>query len=81
MLSHRVASCPEQLAMTSQTKRRLLAFTEVRELTGLSRATVWRLERAGRFPRRRQITRGRVGWRADEIDAWVDTRAVVGEAK
>lgn len=29
-----------------------------------------RLERAGRFPRRRQIGPGQVGWLMSEIEAW-----------
>lgn len=53
---------------------RLLPFPEVRERTGLSRATVWRYERAGQFPARVQLTANRVGWRSDELATWIANR-------
>jgi prophage regulatory protein len=37
----------------------------------LSRRQIDRLEAAGKFPRRVQISSGRVGWLADEIEAHV----------
>jgi prophage regulatory protein len=43
----------------------------------MSRTTIWREECAGRFPRRRQLSRGRVGWLASEIDAFLRSRPVV----
>jgi prophage regulatory protein len=48
---------------------------ECRRITGLSRSTRWRLERAGNFPRRRKISPGATGWLASEIAAWVAERA------
>lgn len=45
------------------------------EVVPLSLQTLWRLEKAGRFPRRVQISEGRVGWYADEIAAWQEQRA------
>ena len=50
---------------------RMLRFPDVRALVGLSRSTVRRLERSGRFPRRRQLSPGTVAWRQDEIDEWI----------
>jgi len=40
----------------------------------LSDVTIWRLEKSGQFPKRRQLSPGRVGWLAAEIDAWVESR-------
>jgi prophage regulatory protein len=37
----------------------------------LSRRQIDRLEAAGKFPRRVQMSPGRVGWLADEIDSHV----------
>jgi len=48
---------------------------ECKRITGLSRSTRWRLERAGQFPQRRPISPGCVGWLLSEIDDWVATRA------
>jgi len=50
---------------------------ECRRITGLSRTTRWRLERAGQFPQRRPISPGCVGWLLSEIDDWIAARAVV----
>ncbi len=50
---------------------RLLSWPEVRDRVGLSRTSVWRLERAGKFPLRIPISPGRVAWRESEIDAFV----------
>ena len=47
---------------------------ELHGVTGLSRTTVWRLETAGDFPRRRQVTAQRVAWLAEEVLAWCRSR-------
>ena len=57
---------------------RLLRFPELHALVSLSRSTVWRMERAGSFPQRRQISARAVGWRESEIIAWIASRAVIG---
>jgi prophage regulatory protein len=44
----------------------------------MGRTTVWRLEKAGQFPRRRQIGSGIVGWLESEIDDFIRSRPVVG---
>jgi prophage regulatory protein len=53
---------------------RLMRFREVRERVGLSRSTIWRLERQGLFVKRRQLSRKTVGWPEDEVDAWLKGR-------
>jgi prophage regulatory protein len=47
----------------------------VKEETGLSRSTRWRLMKAGQFPQKVQLGPRAVGWRADDIIAWVNSRA------
>lgn len=49
---------------------RLLAWRQVRDLTGISRTTAWRLQNAGTFPKPVHISPGRVGWRESEVAAW-----------
>ena len=51
--------------------KELLLLSEVVDRTRLSDTTLWRLEKAGRFPKRIKIGFKRVAWRAHEIDAWV----------
>jgi predicted DNA-binding transcriptional regulator AlpA len=53
---------------------RYLPWDEVIELTGMSRSTLKRAIRDGGFPSPRKLTRGRVGFRQDEIATWVATR-------
>jgi prophage regulatory protein len=45
--------------------------------TGLSRTSVWRLEREGTFPKRRQLGTRSVGWVESEVEAWMKSREVV----
>jgi len=52
----------------------ILRAEDVQVLTGLSRVTIWREEREGRFPARVQLTGNRVGWYGNEIKAWIDSR-------
>ena len=54
---------------------RLLSWGMVKEITGLSRTTAWRRQKAGDFPLAVQITPGRVGWWQSELDAWKASRA------
>lgn len=54
---------------------RLLPWTKVRDLTGISRTTAWRLQKAGDFPPPVVISPGRVGWRESELEAWKASRA------
>jgi prophage regulatory protein len=53
---------------------RLLRFPAVRERTGLSRSTIWRLERSGLFPRHRQISLNAVAWSEKEIVDWIQAK-------
>lgn len=53
---------------------RLLRPRIVCERTGLSRTTLWRLERRGDFPRHRQLSTHAVGWLEEEVTAWICTR-------
>ena len=53
---------------------RILREPEVRRLTGVSRITRWRWEREGQFPKRLQLSTNVVGWREDEVLAWINSR-------
>ncbi len=59
---------------STQATNRFLREPEVARLTGLSRTTRWRLERAGRFPRKRRISENAVAWVAREIEIWMAER-------
>jgi predicted DNA-binding transcriptional regulator AlpA len=50
---------------------KLLRTAEVCRLTGISESTIRRLEHRDEFPKRVKISRGTVGWKSDEISAWI----------
>lgn len=58
----------------------LMSAADVQLVTGLSRVTIWRLERGGGFPARVQISPGRVAWHGNEIKAFIDSRPRVALA-
>jgi predicted DNA-binding transcriptional regulator AlpA len=53
---------------------RLLRTDEVLDLTGLSRSTIWRLERKKDFPSRIHLGPNAVGWDEDEVHSWIASR-------
>ena len=53
---------------------RLLRKPAVLERVGLSDTTIWRLERAGKFPKSIRISAGAVAWREADIEAWIAER-------
>jgi len=55
----------------------VLRLPEVERITGRSSVSIWRDERAGRFPKRRRIGVRAVGWLRSEIMAWLASREVV----
>ena len=57
---------------------RLLRRREVEELTGLSRASIYRLMRRGRFPLAVRVSATAVRWKASDITTWIESRPVVG---
>jgi len=54
---------------------RLLAWPRVKDITGLSRTTAWRMQKAGDFPPPVQVSLGRVGWWQSDLDRWKASRA------
>ncbi|MBI5427673.1 MAG: AlpA family phage regulatory protein [Nitrospinae bacterium] len=53
---------------------KILSRREVSRIIGAGVVSLWRWERAGHFPARIQIGPRRVGWRQDEIEAWIASR-------
>ena len=53
---------------------RIFRFPEVVRLTGLSRATIYRLEQNGSFPARIKLSQNAVGWNSDDVEAWMIAR-------
>jgi prophage regulatory protein len=53
-----------------------LRIRQVIQATGLSRMTIYRLELAGKFPKRRQLSENSVAWLESYISEWIDSRPV-----
>jgi prophage regulatory protein len=60
---------------------KFLSSSELIKMTGLSRITIWRYEKANSFPKRRQLGTRRVGWVESEIMDWLESRPISKEAK
>jgi prophage regulatory protein len=52
----------------------ILRTTDVIRLTGLSRTTLWRFERSGKFPARLRLGPNSVGWLDHEVRQWIKAR-------
>ena len=59
-------------------QERLLKCREVVEIVSLSRASIYRLMKAGDFPRPIRLGPGSVRWKLSDIVAWVQSRPVGG---
>ena len=53
---------------------KILRIRDVTITTGLSRTTLWRLERRGDFPRRIRLSPNSTGWIESEIEQWIESR-------
>ena len=58
----------------SALRERFISYDEVHDRTGLSRTTIWRLERAKDFPQSVRISPGRRAWRESDLDRWIASR-------
>lgn len=53
---------------------RIMRKRELLRVVGLSDPTIWRMERAGRFPKRIHLGSNSVGWYESEILAWQEQK-------
>lgn len=64
--------------MSSAPTDRLLRWPEVFRLTGISRTTIWRMEKQGRFPRHVNVSPSIAGWWASDVEAFLDSLKQAG---
>lgn len=55
----------------------LLRLPQVKEMTGLSKSSIYQYEQEGRFPSRVGIGNRSVAWRQAEVAAWIESRKPV----
>ena len=61
--------------MSQQNIPQLLKLTQVISVTGLSRATIYRMISQGEFPESVRISARRVAWKSDDLMSWFDDKA------
>ena len=59
---------------------KLIRLTELAKLISLSKSTIWRLVRAGRFPRAKRIAPHSVAWLESDVEAWMQAPEEFGPA-
>ncbi|MGK7371182.1 MAG: helix-turn-helix transcriptional regulator [Candidatus Halalkalibacterium sp. M3_1C_030] len=50
---------------------------QLAQLLSVSTVTIWRMEKRGELPRRKQISSRSVGWLESEIKEWLENRPLV----
>jgi prophage regulatory protein len=53
---------------------RIMRLKEVVRMVGLSKATVWNMDRKGKFPKHRKLGPRSTGWLDTEIHEWIHER-------
>lgn len=54
---------------------------QVKAVSGLSRSSIYKQQSLGLFPQSFKLGKRSIGWRADEISAWIETRERSGKAE
>lgn len=69
--------------LPNQERRRLRIYRKpkVREVTGLSDSSIYRLEAQGKFPKRVKLSTSASGWYSDEVHQWVADRPYAADIK
>ena len=67
--------------METRTPRKIILDPEVKQVTGLSRPSRWRMAQRGEFPEPVRLSSGRVGYFQDEIVAWQDNLERASQSK
>ncbi len=62
---------PSETREATVERQRFLKISEVVDLVGVSRATIYRMIDSGAFPRPVRVSAMRVVWVKAEIDAWM----------
>jgi prophage regulatory protein len=54
---------------------RLIRTAELLHLVGLSRSSIWRMQRLGTFPRPRKVGSRAIAWSSAEVQQWIESRS------
>ena len=62
-------------------QRKMLRLPEVLEIARFTKTHIYRLERAGQFPKRIHLSPSRVVWDSQEIAAWIEAKMAARPAQ
>jgi len=54
--------------------KKIIRIKATKDLTGLSRSTIYAMQKEGMFPHSISLGLRAVGWLESDIEAWIDTR-------
>lgn len=60
--------------MNEEVAMRIIKHQQLKDMVGLSRTTIWRMEREGKFPSRVRLGANTVGWLEEEVLSWLASR-------
>ena len=60
---------------------RIIRTEDLTRRLGLSRATILRNVKAGRFPAPIKISQRAIGWRIDDVEAWIAAQAATSKGQ
>lgn len=63
-----------EMETTTTNPTRIITQTELRKRVPFSPVHLWRLEKAGTFPRRVKLGVSRIGWVEAEVEEWLRER-------
>ncbi|MBE9607866.1 helix-turn-helix transcriptional regulator [Chitinilyticum piscinae] len=52
---------------------RILRMKDVTAITGISKSSIYRHIQSGHFPQSIRLSQHAVGWRSDQIEAWMNS--------
>jgi len=55
---------------------RVIKISEVKDLTTLSNATIYRLIKLGEFPKQLKLAERSSGWLLEEINNWLESKRI-----
>lgn len=59
---------------------RIVRPKELSQLLGISKVTLWRMEKEGKLPARIKISDRAVGWTESSINEWIKNKTQLAEA-
>lgn len=57
----------------------ILRLADVVRLTGLSRSSIYRFESLGQFPARVKLSESASGWKAEQVQEWINCRPLASK--